>query len=117
MSYVDRADRFDAEVDAAAGSDSQLIALLGRPGLDYRERIKVTAALGDSGTGPEGSAAVRAQFSDAMTGLAASDSARHWWTDLACAAVWALAGREGRRPATCTWRRPGPQPATCASTA
>jgi hypothetical protein len=98
MSYVERADRFDAEVAAAAAagdSDGQLIELLGRPGLDYRERIMVTAALGESGTGPAGPAAVRAQFSNAMAGLAASKSARHWWCDLACAAVIALARREG----------------------
>lgn len=94
-SYVERADRFDAEVAAAGDSDSQLIALLRRPGLDYRERIVVTAALGGSGTGPEGSAAVRAQFGDAMARLAAPNSARSWWTDLACAAVTALAKRDG----------------------
>src|ERR1700733_577943 len=98
MSYAERAERFDAEVAAAAAdddSDGQLIALLGRPGLDGYERIKVTAALGESGTGPDGSSAVRAQFSDAMARLAASKSGRHWWRDLSCAAVIALARREG----------------------
>ncbi len=77
-------------------SSSQLIALLGRPQADYRERILITVALGESGTGPERSAAVRAQFSDAMTGLAtATKSARPGWRDLACAAVIALARRDG----------------------
>ena len=38
---------------------------------------------------------MRAQFSDAMARLAASKSGRHWWRDLACAAVIALAMREG----------------------
>jgi len=42
MSYAERADRFDADLAAAAAaddSDSQLIALLGRPQADDRERI------------------------------------------------------------------------------
>lgn len=99
MSYAERADRFDADLAAAAAaedSESQLIALLGRPQADDRERILITAALGESGTGPDGSAAVRAQFSDAMARLAtATRSARSGWRDLACAAVIALARRDG----------------------
>jgi hypothetical protein len=98
ISYVERSDRFDAEVAAAAAtddSDRQLIILLGRPGLDASERIRVTAALGESGTGPEGSAAVHSQFSDAMARLTDPKSGWHWWRDLACAAVIALARREG----------------------
>jgi|HubBroStandDraft_2_1064218.scaffolds.fasta_scaffold611379_2 hypothetical protein len=74
MTYVERADRFDADLAAAAaGGDSnrQLIALLGRPRLDSRERGCILVALGESGTGPDGSAAVRAEFSDAMSRLAA----------------------------------------------
>lgn len=99
MSYAERADSFDADLAAAAAaddSDSQLIALLGRPQADDRERILITAALGESGTGPDGSAAVRAQFSDAMARLAtATKSARPGWRDLVCAAVIALARRDG----------------------
>lgn len=39
---------------------------------------------------------VRTQFSDAMAGLAtATKGSRHWWRDLACAAVIALARRGG----------------------
>jgi len=99
MSYVERANRFDDDVAGAAASangDGALVGLLGRPGLDERERITLTAALGESGNGPEGSAAVRAQFSDAMASLPlASKDARHWWRDLACAALVALARREG----------------------
>jgi hypothetical protein len=94
MSSAERFDRFNAEVAVACDGDGQLIALLDRPGLDYQERITVTAALGESGTGPEGSAAVRAQFGDAIAGLATPSSARHWWTDLACTAVIALARRD-----------------------
>lgn len=94
ISYLERFARFVAEV-AAGDSDGQLIALLGRPGLDYLERITVTAPLGESGTGPEGASTVRAQFDDAMAGLAAPNSARHWLTDLACTAVIALARRDG----------------------
>jgi len=99
MSYAERADSFDADLAAAAAaddSDSQLIALLGRPQADDRERILITAALGESGTGPDWSAAVRAQFSDAMARLAtATKSARPGWRDLVCAAVIALARRDG----------------------
>jgi len=57
MSYAERAGRFDADLAAAAAaedSDGQLTALLGRPGLDEYERIKVTAALGESGRGQRG---------------------------------------------------------------
>lgn len=99
VSYDDRADRFDAEVAAAAASndsDNHLIELLRRPGLDELERITVVAALGESGASPAGTALVRAQFSDAMANLATSSrSKRFWWRDLACAAVIALARREG----------------------
>jgi hypothetical protein len=99
MSYAERADRFDASLAAAAAaddSDSQLIALLSRSQGSNYERILITAALGESGTGPDGSAAVRAQFSDAMARLAtATKSARSGWRDLACAAVIALARRDG----------------------
>jgi hypothetical protein len=99
MSYAERADRFDADLAAAAAaddSDSQLVALLSRPSADDRERILIAAALGESGTGPDGSAAVRAQFSDAMTALTtATKSARSGWRDLVCAAVIALARRDG----------------------
>jgi hypothetical protein len=39
---------------------------------------------------------VRAQFDDAMAGLATGPQrARAWWRDLACAAITALAKREG----------------------
>jgi hypothetical protein len=99
MSYVERANRFDDEVAAAAASedsDGELVALLGNPALDERERIMVTAALGEARTGREGSAAVRGQFSDALARLdVAPKDARHWWRNLACAAVVALARREG----------------------
>ena len=99
MSYAERAGRFDASLAAAAAaddSDSQLIALLSRSQVSNYERILITASLGESGTGPDGSAAVRAQFSDAMTALAtATKSARSGWRDLACAAVIALARRDG----------------------
>ncbi|MGH3219927.1 MAG: hypothetical protein ACRDPY_14700 [Streptosporangiaceae bacterium] len=59
-------------------------------------RTKITAALGGSGTDPAGSVAVRAQFGDATARLAtATKSARSGWRDLACAAVIALATRDG----------------------
>jgi hypothetical protein len=96
LTYVERADRFDAEVAAALVSEHQLVVLLDRPGLDSYERLTVVAALGDSGTGPDGSAAVRAQFSDALTRLAnATKSTRSDWRDNACAAVITLAKRDG----------------------
>jgi hypothetical protein len=99
MTYGERAARFDADLAVAAAaddSDTRLVALLARPQLDYRERTNIVAALGESGTGPEGSAAVRAQFSDTLARLAAaSQGARSEWCDLACATVIALARRDG----------------------
>lgn len=99
MSYDDRADRFDADLAAAVAahdSDHALLALLSRPRLDGAERVLIIAALGESGTGPDGSAAVRAQFSLAMSELATA--AKHTqanWRDNACTAVIALARRDG----------------------
>jgi plasmid stabilization system protein ParE len=99
MTYDERADLFDADLSAAAtahDSDHALGALLSRPRLDGRERVLIIAALGESGTGPDGSAAVRAQFSHAMSELAtASKYTRAGWRDEACAAVIALAQRDG----------------------
>ena len=99
MTYDERADRFDADLAAAiaAGdSDHALITLLSRPRLDEAERVLIIAALGESGTGPEGSAAVRAQFSLAMSELAtAAKHTQAGWRDNACAAVIALARRDG----------------------
>lgn len=99
MTYDERAERFDADLAAAAAahdSDHALVALLSRPRLDGRERVLIIAALGESGTGPDGSAAVRAQFSHAMRELATA--AKHTqanWRDNVCAAVIALARRDG----------------------
>jgi hypothetical protein len=99
MTYDERADRFDADLAAAAAahdSDHALIALLSRPRLDEAERAVIIAALGESGTGPDGPAAVRAQFSHAMSALAtASKYTRAGWRDNACAAVIAFAQRDG----------------------
>jgi hypothetical protein len=99
MTYDERAELFDADLAAAIAapdSDHALITLLSRPRLDGAERVLIIAALGESGTGPDGSAAVRAQFSLAMSELATA--ARHTqanWRDNACAAVIALARRDG----------------------
>ena len=99
MTYDERAELFDADLAAAIAahdSDHALIALLSRPRLDGAERVLIIAALGESGTGPDGSAAVRAQFSRAMSEL--TTAAKHTqanWRDNACAAVIALARRDG----------------------
>ncbi|MFI5065320.1 MAG: hypothetical protein ACHP9Z_15290 [Streptosporangiales bacterium] len=99
ITYCERADRFDADLSAAAAahdSDHALIAMLSRPQLDERERVLIIVALSESGTGPDGSAAVRAQFSHAMSELAtATKYTRSGWRDNACAAVIALARRDG----------------------
>ena len=99
MSYDERAELFDADLAAAIAapdSDHALITLLSRSRLDELERVLIIAALGESGTGPDGSAAVRAQFSLAMGELAtATKYTRADWRDNACAAVIALARRDG----------------------
>lgn len=99
MTYDERANRFDADLAAAVAahdSDHALITLLSRPRLDGAERVVIIAALGESGTGPDGSTAVRTQFSHAMSELAtATKHTRANWRDNACAAVIALARRDG----------------------
>jgi hypothetical protein len=99
MTYDERAELFDADLAAAIAahdSDHALIALLSRPRLDGAERVLIIAALGESGTGSDGSAAVRAQFSHAMSELAtATKHTQVNWRDNACAAVIALARRDG----------------------
>jgi hypothetical protein len=99
MTYAERADRSDADLSAAAAaqdSDRALMALLSRPRLDERERVLIIAALGESRTGPDGSTALRAEFSHALGELAtATKSTRPDWRDNACAAVIALARRDG----------------------
>lgn len=81
MSYAGRAGRFGLAATAAGDSGTHLIALLGRPSRGEHERVLIIAALGKSGTWPEGPTAVRVHFSDAMTGLAAANSARSGWRD------------------------------------
>ena len=99
MTYDERAELFDADLAAAIAapdSDHALITLLSRPRLDGAERVLIIAALGESGTGPDGSAAVRAQFGRAMSELAtAAKDTQADWRDNACAAVIALARRDG----------------------
>lgn len=99
MTYIERAERFDADLAAAVAaedSERQLVSLLNRTGLDSYERSSTVAALGESGSGSEGSAVVRAEFADAMSRLAtATKSTRAQWRDLACTAVIALANRDG----------------------
>lgn len=99
MTYDERAERFDADPAAAVaahGSDHALVAVLSRPRFDGTERVVIIAALGESGTGSDGSTAVRAQFSHAMSELAtATQHTRANWRDNACAAVIALARRDG----------------------
>src|ERR1022692_2032380 len=99
MTYDERAELFDADLAAAIAahdSDHALIALLCRPRLDGAERVLIIAALSESGTGSDGSAAVRAQFSHAMSELAtATKHTQVNWRDNACAAVIALARRDG----------------------
>src|ERR1022692_1668134 len=97
MTYVERANRFDAALSAAAsGSDADqvLAGMLADSALDARERLQVAAALGGT-RGPVGTATLRQAFTAALEEYSvASKSSRSQQRDLICACVIALAKRD-----------------------
>ena len=97
-SYVERATRFDAVLEAAkAGSDADeaLTVLLRDPVRDGREKSCTLLALGEV-QGLVGSAAIREEFAEALAKLgSARPHQRSWVRDLAGAAVYALRKRDG----------------------
>lgn len=98
MSYLERAERFDAALSAAVSandSDQVLAGMLSDQTLDTTEHTKVAAALGTT-RGAAGSAALRKAFSIAMKQAALTDKrTNRGERDLICACVIALARRDG----------------------
>lgn len=99
LTQAELEDRFDAMVAAAVSAsdaDLRLAALLADPATSIWHKTVVAATLGDIPTAPAGSAALRAVFTDASAKYeVASKSTRSAFRDLMCAAVTALAKRDG----------------------
>lgn len=97
MSFMERAERFQAllaETRSRADADQALAGLLADPDLEPF-RTQTVAALGDV-AGPAGSAAIRAEFAEALAEFAtAKPHDRPVYRDLMCACLWALGKRDG----------------------
>jgi hypothetical protein len=98
LTYVERAERFDARLAAAMSgpdADQAVAGMLPEPALDLRELINVADALGGI-RGVAGSAALRAAFVSSLERIAvASKRRKPMERDLICTCVIALARREG----------------------
>jgi hypothetical protein len=97
MTYVERAERFDARLAATMSgpdADQAVAGMLPEPALDLSELISVAHALGGI-RGVAGSAALRTAFGSALERMTvASKSRKPMERDLICTCVIALARRE-----------------------